>query len=461
MAKLALHIYRNLGLNCSGVGLSTVHPNCRTKPWNASELVLRKLYSTVDKNKVDVLWYGNNSDTASRDACLRAWISARVAENALPEVRSAKKVDTNILQHRFLDCLGRLVVTIDLLNAAKPTTIENEFDSVEMGDGQQLILQNSRFKTRVRRSNQTSVIMNSSHGGDIVGRAIYAHGRSTNIQVLQGRFRRDVGSVRVVGRDDATFPEVAREQFLLQLLQGKGPPILPVRTDTVEVHPAFSMLNMCQCSVAAAMISPSESLVITHGPPGTGKTTTIAAAVKYWSLQRSPVWIVARSNVAVRNIARSLVSNNVSDFKLIVSKEFYLEWHEDLYARVANHLIRSDDLFSDSVTFERRFNGSRVVLCTLSMLSNPALDEIGVFDLIPVDRLVVDEASQVDTFDFMHLFHKFKRLRKVCFFGDPEQLPPFGQEIAPEMRSIFDIKHLQTTNCLLSQYSVSITSCIG
>lgn len=75
--------------------------------------------------------------------------------------------------------------------------------------------------------------------------------------------------------------------------------------------------------------------------------------------------------------------------------------HEDLYARLQKHLIRSDDLFNDPVTFERRFNGSRVVLCTLSMLSNPALDEIGVFDLLPVERLVVDEASQIDTFEFM------------------------------------------------------------
>lgn len=42
-----------------------------------------------------------------------------------------------------------------------------------------------------------------------------------------------------------------------------------------------------------------------------------------------------------------------------------------------------------------------MILCTLSMLSNPALDEIGVFDLLPVERLVVDEASQIDTFEFM------------------------------------------------------------
>ncbi len=33
------------------------------------------------------------------------------------------------------------------------------------------------------------------------------------------------------------------------------------------------------------------------------------------------------------------------------------------------------------------------------MMSNPALD--AVFHLIPVERLIVDEASQIDSFEFM------------------------------------------------------------
>jgi len=55
-----------------------------------------------------------------------------------------------------------------------------------------------------------------------------------------------------------------------------------------------------------------------------------------------------------------------------------------------------------------------------------------------VNSLVIDEASQIDVFEFMvspvvalwaisdtlnqHLFYKFsKKLSKVCFFGDPKQ----------------------------------------
>lgn len=129
---------------------------------------------------------------------------------------------------------------------------------------------------------QTSVLLSSNRGGDVVGRAIHAHGRSTNIQVLEGNFRGGVKRVCVVGREEATHPEVARDLFLLQLLRGeisirnrpfidmlwfssRGPPIVPIKTERAEDHPSFAMLNISQCAVAAAMITPTEPLVIAHG----------------------------------------------------------------------------------------------------------------------------------------------------------------------------------------------------
>jgi regulator of nonsense transcripts 1 len=84
-------------------------------------------------------------------------------------------------------------------------------------------------------------------------------------------------------------------------------------------------------------------------------------------------------------------------------------------------------------------NGARIVLSTLATLSNPGLDHVGIFSLVPVERLVVDEASQINAFEFMvwinllgqlrcslihsqHVFYKFRKsLEKICFFGDPMQ----------------------------------------
>jgi len=47
------------------------------------------------------------------------------------------------------------------------------------------------------------------------------------------------------------------------------------------------------------------------------------------------------------------------------------------------------------------FRDITVVLCTLGMLSNPKLAGCGLFDIIPVKSLVIDEASQIDIFEFM------------------------------------------------------------
>lgn len=197
----------------------------------------------------------------------------------------------------------------------------------------------------------------------MVGRAVHVEGRHTNLQLLDGQFRGDVQRVRVLGKEEASLAEVSRDMFLLHALREQitlqdrpfierlwfpspTPPARPpVDVEAVMRLKEFETLNASQCKVAASMISSSEPLVITQGvirtavfprfllifhelgPPGTGKTTTIAAAVAYWqSARQSPVWIVAKSNVAVRNIARSLLSNNVTNFKLLVSKEFYFEW---------------------------------------------------------------------------------------------------------------------------------------
>lgn len=100
-------------------------------------------------------------------------------------------------------------------------------------------------------------------------------------------------------------------------------------------------LNDSQRAVVEAMMSSDIPLVIAHGeiaskyvsfpsnldkgPPGTGKTTTISTAIKIWDNANRPVWVAAQSNVAVKNIAESLLKRDV-DFKLLVSKEFYVEW---------------------------------------------------------------------------------------------------------------------------------------
>ena len=64
-------------------------------------------------------------------------------------------------------------------------------------------------------------------------------------------------------------------------------------------------------------------------------------------------------------------------------------------------MIRSDDLPKTPQKVLKLFGDATVVLCTLSMLSNPKLEDCGLLDILPVKSLVIDEASQIDLFEFM------------------------------------------------------------
>ncbi|KAG5643663.1 hypothetical protein DXG03_000543, partial [Asterophora parasitica] len=366
-------------------------------------------------------------------------------------------------------CLGELIRQTYVLEDARPKESSSEFNSFKVTHDGTLELQNARYKTKIRKGRQT-VIMTNESGQDFFGQPCSSIGRRTNIRFTGQALAGTLQKVRVIGRPELTHPEKARDELLLLVLQGKtslrAPFIrrlwFPARNDLIlldtGVSIAFPTLNASQEQVASRMIS-AEPLVIAHGPPGTGKTTTIAAAVDVWDRERRPAWIVAHSNVAVKNIAENLFKKGVT-FKIIVSNEFHFEWHEHIYHAIEDQVLRSDDFAtcSGAVSIQRLLGDSCIVLSTLSMLSNPILDRAGVFQVVPLERLVVDEASQIKIEDFLPIFQKFHRtLAKVCFFGDPKQLPPFGKNRVPELRTIFDLSHLEESGGFLdTQYRMPV-----
>jgi len=54
----------------------------------------------------------------------------------------------------------------------------------------------------------------------------------------------------------------------------------------------------------------------------------IAAAVhsKFAEHGSNTIWVIAQSNVAVKNVAEKLVDSGFVDFKLLVSKDFHFDW---------------------------------------------------------------------------------------------------------------------------------------
>jgi hypothetical protein len=60
---------------------------------------------------------------------------------------------------------------------------------------------------------------------------------------------------------------------------------------------------------------------------GTGKTSVIASFVREAVGDgRQGIWLIAQSNVAVKNIAEKLLAYDFTKWKLLVSNEFYYEW---------------------------------------------------------------------------------------------------------------------------------------
>lgn len=90
-----------------------------------------------------------------------------------------------------------------------------------------------------------------------------------------------------------------------------------------------SNLNTSQQEAVSRMLSQSDEhrITIVQGPPGTGKTSVIARFVQLAvESGRDGIWLVAHSNVAVKNIAEKLTSVGFLKYRLLVSKDYHHGW---------------------------------------------------------------------------------------------------------------------------------------
>ncbi|KIO15260.1 hypothetical protein M404DRAFT_118407 [Pisolithus tinctorius Marx 270] len=194
----------------------------------------------------------------------------------------------------------------------------------------------------------------------------------------------------------------------------------------IPIHCRNIKVNASQEKAIEKILSAADKdrVVLIQGAPGTGKTTVITAAItsiiSATGASSRTVWIAAQSNVAVKNIAEKFASEEFYDFKLLVSKEFHFGWHEYLYEKLESCLICSDEFSDDVVGTSSQLGGARVILCTLSMLSN---NHIASFVHVnPVDVLIFDEGSQIEVGNYLPVIHRFMHsLTKLVFIGDPKQ----------------------------------------
>lgn len=66
--------------------------------------------------------------------------------------------------------------------------------------------------------------------------------------------------------------------------------------------------------------------------------------------------------------------------------------------------------------------GARVILCTISMLSAYRIVDCGFTKVVPVQTVIIDEASQIEVGDYLPVLARFRTtLRKIVFIGDDKQ----------------------------------------
>jgi superfamily I DNA and/or RNA helicase len=209
---------------------------------------------------------------------------------------------------------------------------------------------------------------------------------------------------------------------------------------------AFPWLNPTQ-EQAVNEVLMAKDVSIVHGPPGTGKTTTLVEAI-YETLRReTQVLVCAQSNMAVDWISEKLVDHGVpvlrignpsrvNDKMLSFTYERRFESHPDyptLWSiRQAMRQIREQKKKGDSIhekisrlrdratDLEMRINASlfseaRVVACTLVGSANKVL--VGH----KFSTLFIDEAAQaLEAASWIAL----RRANRIVLAGDHQQLPP-------------------------------------
>ncbi|MEO8109416.1 MAG: AAA domain-containing protein [Ginsengibacter sp.] len=86
-------------------------------------------------------------------------------------------------------------------------------------------------------------------------------------------------------------------------------------TDAAETTFVNQQLNDSQRQAIRAILQ-NEKIAIVHGPPGTGKTTTLLEAILQLVKKGEKVLVSAPSNTAVDNIAKGLIRSNISILRL-------------------------------------------------------------------------------------------------------------------------------------------------
>ncbi|SJL09703.1 uncharacterized protein ARMOST_13084 [Armillaria ostoyae] len=504
-AQIAMVLWSELGVKVTrAVDIQSALPDSGRKPLSAIQACfgdsdnVRLNEKNIDLAFNDLTYNREEINRMRVDILERAWVSRVLPshENGISTFSTAKHIDTSGLDEQFLNTLETLArVSEDSRRVGylKPTATNHQFSDAGSSllnlDGKSIDARSSAYKDKFRGSQDVITTFTTKSGERFRRRGQVANvtGRNATLTFDGSVMNKSVESITSKGRDVPTNAEAKRDGVIRRTLQGNltifqdnpwicnillhhnssnndtdgdqsliwpeswFPPsrpntqMLTIMPSPDSGNPARHHLNDSQQQALDHMLS-SDPITLIQGPPGTGKTSVIAAFV-HCALDegKSGIWLIAQSNVAVKNIAEKLLKTNFKNWKLLVSEDFRFDWHEDLYLLIQSHIIPSADFWFQT---PQKLQGIKVFLCTLSMLSSKYINKFTF--VVPLRCMVVDEASQIKVAEYINVFTGFSTLQKICFIGDDKQLPPFGAESVENLKSIFEINHLHEKAFLLN-----------
>jgi Cdc6-like AAA superfamily ATPase len=192
---------------------------------------------------------------------------------------------------------------------------------------------------------QSVVVQTNTGKNRFSAKSSKVSGKLTTIKTKGVEITGDVESITVVGKEDPTRAQTEKRNIIMDALLGgkillgnflvrsvwldesvfcQPMPAHSRRGVTIPLNPSQSLAVDCMLGDASVDY---PNFVLVQGPPGTGKTATIAAVVQgVTEDEKGGLWLIAHSNVAVKNIGEKLASIGFFDWKLLVSTNFHFDW---------------------------------------------------------------------------------------------------------------------------------------
>lgn len=241
---------------------------------------------------------------------------------------------------------------------------------------------------------------------------------------------------------------------LRDILLGKQ----PARFDKERHAYDLPQLNRSQ-NTAVQQILSAEDVAVIHGPPGTGKTTTLVAAIQQLIKQESPILVCAPSNSATDLLTEKLATQGLNVVRIgnvsRVDEDLLQHTIEGILQtlpeiqEVKKMKIEAAKLRRDAEKFKRKFGSqeradrrnnyheAKELMQQAKMLEDYIIDKtlreadvicstlvgsVGRYiEKMHFHTVIIDEAAQaLEPATWIPII----KAQKVVFAGDPFQLPP-------------------------------------